>query len=160
MLQMFTWVEPLAALCLRMSISLPHHQESEPSLAQAWVPFVPLFVAASFAMTDAPANTRDFLAKAKVPGWTAKASMTRLGSKSKVQGKVPAYRNKPTAGAPPAPLHVYGSDGLVAHHMYRWDKETTMAAHARPDRHSIVINGRPMQARGQITFPWVKPLAT
>ena len=74
--------------------------------------------------------------------------MTRLGSKSKVQGMVHAYLNKPTAGSPPAPLHVYGSHSLVAHHMYRWDKEKTMAAHFRPDRHSIIINGRPMQARG------------
>ena len=49
---------------------------------------------------------------------------------------------------PPPPVSAFGDPKLVARHAYKWDAKTTMAAHFRPDRHSVMIHGRPMQARG------------
>ena len=50
---------------------------------------------------------------------------------------------------PPPPSEALGSQEAVARHAYRWDAATTMAAHFSPDNHTLMINGRPMQARGE-----------
>ena len=58
------------------------------------------------------------------------------------------FLHRPTASVPPPPWEAFRSHEGVARHAYRWDPQTTMAAHFRPDNHTMMINGRPMQARG------------
>ena len=43
-------------------------------------------------------------------------------------------------------LSALGSQQAVAQHAYQWDSTTTMAANFRPDHHTMMRNGRPMQA--------------
>ena len=49
---------------------------------------------------------------------------------------------------PSPPVSAIGNPKLIARHAYKWNGQTTMAAHFRPDRHTGMINGRPMQASG------------
>ena len=58
------------------------------------------------------------------------------------------FLNMPTPGFPPPPVRAIGNQQAIAKHAYKWSGKTTMAAHFRPDRHSAMINGRPMQAGG------------
>ena len=52
----------------------------------------------------------------------------------------------PTPGIPPAPVDAYGRHESVAQHLYQWDPKTTKALHFQPQQHTMMINGRPMQA--------------
>ena len=96
-------------------------------------------------------TTRAFLAKGRQAKWMPKAMEHRFTNRAKAKSRVTPYLHKPTPGIPPAPVHLYGSDNLVSHHAYQWDPTTTMGAHFRPERHSVVINGRLMQARSART---------
>ena len=88
-----------------------------------------------------------YLDQAQKPEWTYKARAVRDNlafSKAKFPKHVSAFW--PTPGVPPAPIQTYGIPDQVGQHVYQWDPATTMAAHFRPDRHTMMINGRPMQA--------------
>ena len=88
-----------------------------------------------------------YLDQAQKPEWTYKARAVRDNlafSKAKFPKHVFAFW--PTPGVPPAPIQTYGIPDQVGQHVYQWDPATTMAAHFRPDRHTMMINGRPMQA--------------
>ena len=88
-----------------------------------------------------------YLDQAAKPIWTYKARVVRDNlafSKAKFPKHVSAFW--PTPGVVPAPLETYGIPDQVGQHLYQWDPSTTMAAHFRPDRHTMMINGRPMQA--------------
>ncbi len=89
----------------------------------------------------------NFLAKMKRPGWIQRAAAVRLQQHHKFGSISKAQPSKffPTPGLPPH-LGLVGSDTLTALHHYHWAKETTMAAHFLPERHTQMINGRPMQA--------------
>lgn len=56
----------------------------------------------------------------------------------------------PTPGVPPAPITAYGKKEAVREHFYQWNPTTTAAMHFRPDRWTMMINGRPMQATSQL----------
>ena len=116
------------------------------------------------------ATTSAFLAGTPQPPWMPRSREVRQGiaEERTSDGLRPPpkrrFLNRPTASVPPPPFTALGSQQAVARHSYRWDAETTMAARFRPDNHTLMINGRPMQARGtylqdsQITF-WFDPKA-
>ena len=52
----------------------------------------------------------------------------------------------PTLGVRLAPLSCYGREKQIALHLYQWDPHTTKALHFKPDRFTMMIDGRPMQA--------------
>ena len=92
-------------------------------------------------------------AKSQEPPWASKARAAReTREKQWAQSGRPAkttrYLHRPTPGMQPPPVRAFGNPNAVAKHAYLWDAGTTMAAHFRPDRHSCMIMGRPVQARG------------
>ena len=82
------------------------------------------------------------------PKWMAEARAARdeiHRNKEKFpHGKVLAVF--PTPGLRVAPLEAYGNHEAVAQHLYQWDPSTTKALHFKPDRWTMMIDGRPMQA--------------
>ena len=93
------------------------------------------------------------LATTRQPPWAWRARAVREGLAKDWErdGRPPTserFLNRPTPGKPPPPVSAIGDPKLVARHAYKWEPKTTMAAHFRPDRHSVMIHGRPMQARG------------
>ena len=93
------------------------------------------------------------LAQAPRPPWLLKASAERqaIADRWEHGGRPPTtsrFLNRPTPGMPPPPVSAIGNPKLIARHANKWNGQTTMAAHFRPDRHTGMINGRPMQARG------------
>ena len=99
------------------------------------------------------ARSAAWLARAPLPPWTLRSRAVRQHVADQwVRDGRPAtserFLNRPTPGMPPPPVSAIGNPKLIARHAYKWDGHTTMAAHFRPDRHTCMINGRPMQARG------------
>ena len=45
-------------------------------------------------------------------------------------------------------MSAFSKKQAVAHHAYQWNATTAMAAHSRPDRHTIIMNRRSMHAKG------------
>ena len=93
------------------------------------------------------------VATTQQPPWMGRSSAVRqrLAEEWVRDGRPPTserYLNRPTPGKPPPPVSALGDPKLVAKHAYKWEPKTTMAAHFRPDRHTVMIHGRPMQARG------------
>ena len=93
------------------------------------------------------------LAKSQEPPWASKARAERQAVAERwVQRGRPSqtarFLNRPTPGLQPPPVRAFGNPKAVAKHAYLWNGESTMAAHFRPDRHSCMIMGRPVQARG------------
>ena len=83
------------------------------------------------------------------PKWYGKASQVRrdLHAKKETFPKPEQVSSVfPTPGVPPAPPKCYGKMETIAQHFYQWDPNTTMATHFLPERHTMMINGRPMQA--------------
>ena len=98
-------------------------------------------------------STATTLAATRQPPWMGRSSAVRQGLAEEWvrDGRPPTserYLNRPTPGKPPPPVSAIGDPKLVARHAYKWEPPTTLAAHFRPDRHSVIIHGRPMQARG------------
>ena len=102
-------------------------------------------------------NIAKLLAKAKPPPWVSRASAAR-GANATVWAQSgrpaghPRFLYRPTPGMQPPPVGAFGNPNAVARHAYLWDPETTMAAHFRPDRHSSMIRGRPVQAPGGVSI--------
>jgi hypothetical protein len=99
------------------------------------------------------ANIAALLAKTQEPPWASKARAARetrgkQWDESGRPAKTTRYLHRPTPGMQPPPVRAFGNPNAVAKHAYLWDAGTTMAAHFRPDRHSCMIMGRPVQARG------------
>ena len=94
----------------------------------------------------APKTASQFLQGIVPPKWTRTSKLAREGIvHSKLTPPKP-FVNKPTPGLPPPPAKLLGNEHKVAMHNYRWMKSTTIAAHFRPDRNTMMISGRPMQA--------------
>ena len=77
----------------------------------------------------------------------AKAAATRdalLRNKANFPERI--LEHMPTPGVPPAPIRVYGNEKAVLAHAYQWGPNSVMGLHFRPDRHTVMIQGRPMQA--------------
>ena len=103
------------------------------------------------------ANIAALLAKTTEPPWAGlsrSARQTRARQWDERGRPAETTRNlyRPTPGMQPPPVRVFGNPNAVAKHAYLWDPETTMAAHFRPDRHSSMIRGRPVQAPGGVSI--------
>jgi hypothetical protein len=99
------------------------------------------------------ANIAALLAKTTEPPWAGlsrSARQTRARQWDERGRPAETTRNlyRPTPGMQPPPVRAFGNPHAVAKHAYLWDPATTMAAHFRPDRHSSMIMGRPVQAPG------------
>ena len=99
------------------------------------------------------ANIAALLAKTQEPPWASKARAAREAAAEQWAqrgrpSKTARFLHRPTPGLQPPPVRAFGNPNAVAKHAYIWDAGTTMAAHFRPDRHSCMIMGRPVQARG------------
>ena len=97
------------------------------------------------------AQSAAFLANVAHPPWMENSSRVRdVIASQREHGlrppKAPRFAHRPTPGFPPPPLPALGSPAAIARHAYMWDGQTTLAAHFGPDRHTMMINGRPMQA--------------
>ena len=98
------------------------------------------------------ATTSAFLAGTTQPPWmqTNKEVRQRMADERTDDGLRPPPNNRllnrPTPFVPPPHPGAFGSHKSVARHAYGWGRDTTMAAHFRPDNHTVMINGRPMQA--------------
>ena len=101
------------------------------------------------------ATTSAFLAGTPHPPWMQRSKEVRQGiaEERTSDGLRPPperrFLNRPTASVPPPPCEALGSQEAVARHAYKWDAETTMAAHFKPDNNTLMINGRPMHARDE-----------
>ena len=98
-------------------------------------------------------SPRRFLATVAHPPWMEGSRRERevIASQREHGPRPPLaarFANRPTPGFPPPPLPALGSQAAIARHAYMWDGKTTLAAHFGPDRHTMMINGRPMQAIG------------
>jgi len=101
---------------------------------------------AKAAAVDAATHLAAMEEAGKVPAWLAKARFARSEMQtSKARGTEKPFLNKPTPGYPPPPANVLGAEDLLMRHVYQWDPNNVMAAHFHPDRHTVIINGRPMQ---------------
>ena len=116
------------------------------------------------------ATTSAFLAGTTQPPWMQKSKEVRqrMADERTDDGLRPPPNkrllDRPTPSVPPRHPGAFGSQEAVARHAYRWDRGTTMAAHFRPDNHTVMINGRPMQAqkKNQLDIPvqlWFVPRA-
>ena len=99
------------------------------------------------------ATSAALLAGAQQPPWMPKARAAREAAAERWAqrgrpSKTARFLNRPTPGLQPPPVRAFGNPKAVAKHAYLWNGESTMAAHFRPDRHSCMIMGRPVQARG------------
>ena len=96
---------------------------------------------------DGDLDVPQFLEQKPKVGWMPKSMAARDALKLNKAGfpkRILKYM--PTPGVPPGPPKVYRSEEATAQHVYQWNPETTLAANFRPDRHTIMIQGRPMQA--------------
>ena len=97
------------------------------------------------------------LARQQHPKWYGNASRVRRdlhANKDRFPTCDQVSSAFPTPGLPPAPPECYGKMENVAQHLYQWDPNTTMATHFVPDRHTMMINGRPMQASCRSASRW------
>ena len=109
---------------------------------------------------SAPASERDvprgasdrvqigqFLEMQQKPMWLETASAARKDLlRNKAAFPKRSLASHPRPGVPPGPISVYGSNESVGQHAYQWCPHTTLGAHFMPDRHTMMIDGRPMQA--------------
>jgi len=98
-------------------------------------------------LQNCPVDIAKYLGSTAKPSWMAKAAATRdalLRNKANFPERI--LEDMPTPGVPPAPIRVYGNEKAVLAHAYQWDPNSVMGLHFRPDRHTVMIQGRPMQA--------------
>ena len=92
-------------------------------------------------------NVGKFLAMKARPKWMEESRRVRDDlHKNKAEFPKKVLAAMPTPGIPPAPVDAYGRHESVAQHLYQWDPSTTQALHFQPEKHTMMINGRPMQA--------------
>ena len=93
-----------------------------------------------------------YLSANPAPDWSARARSTRMDKLAHAKAPFPKQVSVyfPSPGVPPAPISAYGKPKAVREHFYQWNPTTTTAAHFRPDRWTMMINGRPMQATSQL----------
>ena len=93
-----------------------------------------------------PVEIGEYITDLKPPAWTEKAARVRTFlHKDRRNLPKEVLKNCPTPGLPPAPIDTYVDPKAVARHAYQWDPSTTITASFVPDRHTMMINDRPMQ---------------